>query len=189
MIPEYHSRTFIIKNFSIHQENLEPIYSQTLEINGLIWRLKVYPYGNGSVRGTYLSVFLELIHGLNETYKYEYRIEMIHQLSNDLTKNILREFSSNFDIGECWGYNKFFLLNHLRTEGFLDNDTLILRFQVRSPTYQEKSRDQQWYIKQLKNNNEQLNNEIQNLKEQLQKINPVDNDNDQYTTFEVNECY
>ena len=49
------------------------MYSPPLHVNGLSWRLKVYPDGNGVVRGNYLSVFLELSAGLPETSKYEYR--------------------------------------------------------------------------------------------------------------------
>ena len=94
---------------------------------------------------------------------------MIYQLTKDPSKNIIREFASDFEVGECWGYNKFFSLDALITDGFLDitKDTLIIRFQVRSPTFQQKSRDQQWYIKQLENDNQQLNNEIKNLHEKI----------------------
>jgi len=114
---------------------------------------------------------------------------MIHSLTKDSSKNIIREFISDFEVGECWGYNKFFLLDALRTEGYLDiiNDTLILRFQVRSPTYQQKSRDQQWYIKQLENDKEQLNNEIKILREKIQSTN-LDNQkkiDDEYTSLQV----
>ena len=42
--------------------------------------VQVYPDGNGVVRGNYLSVFLELSAGLPETSKYEYRVEMVHQV-------------------------------------------------------------------------------------------------------------
>lgn len=53
---------------------------------------------------------------------------MINQLQvNDETKNILREFTSDFEIGECWGYNRFFRLDLLNNEGFLQRDTLILK--------------------------------------------------------------
>ena len=58
----------------------DPVYSPPLNVNGLSWRLKVYPDGNGVVRGNYLSVFLELSSGLPETSKYEYRVEMVHQV-------------------------------------------------------------------------------------------------------------
>ena len=54
------------------------------------------------VRGNYLSVFLELSAGLSETSKYEYRIEMVHLANNDASRNIVREFASEFDVGECW---------------------------------------------------------------------------------------
>jgi tripartite motif-containing protein 37 len=169
IVPQYDSSTFVITNFSILRHNVDPIYSQPLHINGLTWRLKVYPDGNGTVRGTYLSVFLELTNGLNEPSKYEYRVEMIHQLSKDPSKNIVREFASDFEVGECWGYNRFFLLDALITEGFLDtdNDILILRFQVRPPTYQQKCRDQQWYITHLENDNHHLHNEMKILREKI----------------------
>ena len=78
----------------------DPIYSPPLIINGLSWRLKVYPDGNGVVRGNYLSVFLELSAGLSETSKYEYRVEMVHQESKDPSKSIVREFASDFEVGE-----------------------------------------------------------------------------------------
>lgn len=54
---------------------------------------------------------------------------MIHQGSRDACKNIVREFASDFEIGECWGYNRFFRLDLLASEGYLniENDSLILR--------------------------------------------------------------
>ncbi len=133
IVPHYESATFILGQFSCLQHKADPVYSPPLNVNGLSWRLKVYPDGNGVVRGNYLSVFLELSAGLPETSKYEYRVEMIHQGSRgDATKNVVREFASDFEVGECWGYNRFFRLDLLASEGYLntENDTLILRFQV-----------------------------------------------------------
>lgn len=131
--------------------------------------LQVYPDGNGIVRGNYLSVFLELSAGLPETSKYEYRVEMIHQHSRDASKNIVREFASDFEIGECWGYNRFFRLDLLASEGFLntETDTLVLRFQVRPPTFFQRCRDQQWYINQLQTVQMQYVAQINELKERL----------------------
>jgi hypothetical protein len=42
---------------------------------------------------------------------------------------IQREFVSDFEIGECWGYNRFFRLDLLADEGYLNcnKDTLDLR--------------------------------------------------------------
>ncbi|CAG9771681.1 unnamed protein product [Ceutorhynchus assimilis] len=150
IIPPYFKSRFVMRDFSQLQLKAEPVYSAPLHYNGLCWRLKVYPNGNGVVRGNYLSVFLELGAGYPETSKYEYRIEMISQ-TGDSEKNIIREFASEFEVSECWGYNRFFRLDMLATEGFLNiqMDTLVLRFQVRAPTYFQLCRDQQWFISQL----------------------------------------
>ena len=47
----------------------DPVYSSHLNCNGIKWRLKVYPDGNGVARSNYLSVFLELVEGVSETSK------------------------------------------------------------------------------------------------------------------------
>nr|XP_033326823.1 E3 ubiquitin-protein ligase TRIM37-like isoform X1 [Megalopta genalis] len=169
IVPGYDSATFAMQNFTQLQLKADPVYSAPLHVNGLCWRLKVYPDGNGVVRGNYLSVFLELSAGLPETSKYEYRVEMIHQGSRDTSKNIVREFASDFEIGECWGYNRFFRLDLLATEGYLNTelDTLILRFQVRPPTFYQRCRDQQWYISQLVTVQNQYAAQINELKERL----------------------
>eukprot|EP00096_Caligus_rogercresseyi_P000740 TRINITY_DN11251_c0_g1_i1.p1 TRINITY_DN11251_c0_g1~~TRINITY_DN11251_c0_g1_i1.p1 ORF type:complete len:921 (-),score=249.89 TRINITY_DN11251_c0_g1_i1:106-2868(-) len=151
IVPQYNSALFRLNNFSSLQNKALSVYSPPLSDNGLSWRLKVYPDGNGVVRGNYLSVFLELSAGLPEPSKYEYRVEMIHQGSRDSSKNVVREFASDFEVGECWGYNRFFRLDLLASEGYLntETDTLLLRFHVRPPTYFQQCRDQQWYIHQL----------------------------------------
>ena len=59
---------YIFSN-SLLQHKADPVYSPPLNVNGLSWRLKVYPDGNGVVRSNYLSVFLELSAGLPETSK------------------------------------------------------------------------------------------------------------------------
>jgi len=169
IVPAYDSSTFCISNFSTLRHKGDPVYSDPLNINGLSWRLKVYPDGNGVVRGNYLSVFLELTAGLPETSKYEYRVEMIHQSCLDSSKNIVREFASDFEVSECWGYNRFFRLDLLGSEGYLSvqNDTLILRFQVRAPSYYQKCRDQQWHINQMEASHQHYIQQINELKERL----------------------
>jgi len=188
IVPAYDEKTFSMAQFSVLQGKADPVYSPPLHINGLSWRLKVYPDGNGVVRGNYLSVFLELSAGLPETSKYEYRVEMIHQGSQapstpatssgatnssrgqgqDNTKNIIREFASDFEVGECWGYNRFFRLDLLSSEGYLAGDSLTLKFQVRPPTYYQKCRDQEWYISQLQSLTSQYTQQIGELKSQAQ---------------------
>ena len=54
------------------------IFSPEMRINGLIWRIKLYPLGNNSARGEYISIFLELTDGLNDKSVYYYKIELIN---------------------------------------------------------------------------------------------------------------
>jgi len=163
IVPAYDEKTFSMSHFSLLQSKADPVYSPPLHVHGLSWRLKVYPDGNGVVRGNYLSVFLELSAGLPETSKYEYRVEMVHQ-ARDNSKNIVREFASDFEVGECWGYNRFFRLDLLSSEGYLSGDSLTLKFQVRPPTFYQKCRDQQWYIHQLQTLTAQYTQQIAELK-------------------------
>lgn len=166
VVPPYDSGTFVMQSFSKLQQEAEPVYSSPLRTDGLCWRLKVYPYGNGAVRKEYLSVFLELSAGYPETSKYEYRVQMIHP---NTSKIIQREFVSDFEVGECWGYNRFFRLDLLAEEGYLNTtkDSLELRFQVRPSTYFQKCRDQQHYINRLQRQEQLHLNKIKDLKGRL----------------------
>ena len=67
--------------------------------------VQVYPDGNGVVRGNYLSVFLELSAGLPETSKYEYRVEMVHQVCLGLMP-IIHTFTLNAGKRLCQEYCK-----------------------------------------------------------------------------------
>ncbi|RXM95263.1 E3 ubiquitin-protein ligase TRIM37 [Acipenser ruthenus] len=174
LVPGYDSSTFVLANFRTGMEWCEGTTSRS-SWNCRLGFLRLQSMhdarrdGNGVVRGNYLSVFLELSAGLPETSKYEYRVEMVHQASSDPTKNIIREFASDFEVGECWGYNRFFRLDLLASEGYLNmqSDTLVLRYQVRSPTFFQKCRDQYWYISQLEAAQTSYIQQINNLKEEL----------------------
>jgi len=43
IVPPYDSRTFQIDIFSKIRHKGDPVYSEPLNVNGLSWRLKVYP--------------------------------------------------------------------------------------------------------------------------------------------------
>jgi len=52
----------IINNFKEIKDEI--VYSDVLKINGIVWRIKVYPKGNGVAKDHYLSVFLEMVQGV-----------------------------------------------------------------------------------------------------------------------------
>lgn len=103
-------------------------------------------------RGEFLSVFLELASGYPGVSKYEYKVAMLH-VSRNTEKAVFREFSSDFEVGECWGYNRFYRLEHLLNRGFIDKsqDSLCLKFSVRCPSYYKESHLQEIRIYYLKN--------------------------------------
>jgi hypothetical protein len=61
LVPKFHKFSYVLENYSQLGEGI--IYSPPEVVNGLEWRLKVYPRGNGVAKGTHLSVFLELSKG------------------------------------------------------------------------------------------------------------------------------
>jgi len=61
LVPEYDSATFVMMNYSKLRKTKDIVYSEPLQKNGLVWRLKIYPNGNGVAKGGYLSIFLELV--------------------------------------------------------------------------------------------------------------------------------
>jgi hypothetical protein len=148
MFPDYMKGEFIIENFSTVKEIKETIYSDPLTSYGVTWRLKVYPNGNGSARGNFLSVFLEMVKGYSTPAKYDYKLEMENCLDKDL--NISREYTSEFVVGECWGYNRFWNSISVQEENFIDReDKLKLKFYVRASSFAQQSSDQEKYIDKL----------------------------------------
>ncbi|XP_045485019.1 E3 ubiquitin-protein ligase TRIM37-like isoform X6 [Pieris rapae] len=166
IVPSYDSSTFTLTKFTKLRDAARPVISDPLYVYGLCWRLVVDPDGFGGNQGRYLSVGLKLMAGLPENSTYECRFEMLHQESEDPSKNFVTELTSVFEVGKCCRVKKFFRLDLLASDGYLnqETDTLILRFQVRPPTFYQRCRDQQWYINKLMDEHDL---QIIDLKERL----------------------
>lgn len=59
---------------------------------------------------------------------------------------MIREYSSNFDIGECWGYNQFIPIEELNNDFLSEAGDLMFNVNVRNPSYRSLVRDQGKYI-------------------------------------------
>ncbi|PRP86343.1 hypothetical protein PROFUN_05484 [Planoprotostelium fungivorum] len=170
IVPPYESKVFKLKNYTKLTD--EVVYSDTLISNGMTWRLKIYPNGNGLARGSYVSVFMEQLKGLREPAKYDYKVEMINHRKPD--QNVVREFSSEFQEGECWGYNRFYQIEQIRQEGFISDDSdqcVTLRFHVRPPNVFQLCRDQQRHILNMEAERVQSNQREEELKSQVEELN------------------
>lgn len=65
----------------------------------------------------------------------------------DSNRKVTREFQSEFEVGECWGYNRFYRIDLLESEQYLgDDDSLTLKYYVRAPNFSQHCHDQQIYI-------------------------------------------
>ncbi|VDN96332.1 unnamed protein product [Rodentolepis nana] len=164
--PQLSTGEFVIENFNRVRQQVEPLYSPPLERDGIVWRLKVYPNGNGAVRGEYLSVFLEMTTGRSEASTYEYSIQLVHQGPPPVSaKCITREFASDFAVGECWGYNRFIQVHLLEAEDYISrtNDTLRFKYMVRPHSYEVQCRDLRWRVEQLEQEKLQLKEKAKEL--------------------------
>lgn len=98
------------------------------QVNGLSWKLLLYPNGYNEGQNQFLSVFLSVT-GLTQPSIFECRLEMLHK-SKDVNKIFPRKFVETFKNGERIGFPKFYPLVYLEPNGFLSQDILELRFQV-----------------------------------------------------------
>ena len=146
--PEYVASTLILHDFTALRRHTEVTYSEPLHCYNSTWRLKLYPSGNGAAQHSYLSLFLELLQG-GVQGNYDYRVELVNPIDPDL--RLVREFSSDFTPGECWGYNRFLQLDKLLTDGYLDpsEDRLVFRFAVRPSSFSQLCSSQRAYIETL----------------------------------------
>lgn len=79
-------------------------------------------------------------------------------MNNKNTKDsVIREYSSNFDIGECWGYNQFIPIEELGNDFLTDVGDLLFIVNVRNPSYRSLVRDQKQYIEFLESQAAQHN--------------------------------
>lgn len=56
LVPNYHKFNYKLKKYSELPDSI--VYSDPCALNGIEWRLKIYPKGNGGAKNTHLSVFL-----------------------------------------------------------------------------------------------------------------------------------
>jgi uncharacterized coiled-coil protein SlyX len=156
MLEESHSylgeMIWRIPNFRQRQEDAKsnkfssiyslPFYSSRY---GYKMCLRLYPYGDGSGKGTHLSLFLVIMRGeYDDILEWPFRHKVTFQLLNLKSgqKDVVDAFradpeSSSFkkpvsDMNVATGCPRFAPLDALYTQGFVANDTIFLRAKVES---------------------------------------------------------
>jgi hypothetical protein len=147
VLPSFKTLTFSIQRFL---ECEDCINSQILKAYLNSWQLKVYPRGNGSSSGEYVSVFLKLVDCVTDDQNFEFRIEMVHE---NCLLSVVKEGNLRFSRGECWGFSRFLMISQVRS-GFLIKDSVTFTLSVRPSSYQQISSDQSKLITSLKNSNQ-----------------------------------
>eukprot|EP00761_Pharyngomonas_kirbyi_P009368 gb/GECH01009384.1/.p1 GENE.gb/GECH01009384.1/~~gb/GECH01009384.1/.p1 ORF type:complete len:678 (+),score=182.24 gb/GECH01009384.1/:1-2034(+) len=168
IVPDFIVGRMILHPFSQLKKSADMLYSSEIKAYGASWRLKVYPNGNGVAFGSHLSVFLELVEGIVDHAKYEYYVVLISRRNSD--RKVMREFASEFEAHDCWGYNKFCQLDKIEHEGFISQDTLELRFGVRPPSFSQLAHHQNTYIDKLEKERREHISRIRELQGTIDKF-------------------
>jgi hypothetical protein len=79
---------------------------------------------------------------IQEVGKYKYKVEMCNHKTPDI--RISREFDSEFEPGECWGYNTYGKISALYEEGYVHpmEDYLEIVLHIKSPSFYHQVLDQ-----------------------------------------------
>ena len=154
----YHGDVFVLRNYSSRKRQNEIVFSKPLEVNGIRWRLKIYPNGSSPYKGQYLSIFVEMMRGWSGGGQYSYKVILAR--GGGSGESIEREYVSDFETSICWGYNRFCKLEDLISQGYLDtqNDQIVIKYMIRPSNHFQLIRDQQNFIRHLEETN--LRNKI-----------------------------
>lgn len=109
--------------------------------------------------------------------KYEYKIELVNH--RDPKLSVIREFASDFITSECWGYNRFFRIEQLESEGFItpEDDRLVIKYYVRAPTYYQKSKDLKKQVENLEAQNMAMKESLEKYKKLCEENGIINNEN------------
>nr|XP_019542953.2 E3 ubiquitin-protein ligase TRIM37-like [Aedes albopictus] len=123
-----------IRNVTEACSNYSCLYSDTLRDDlGGMWRLQVFPGGNGDVKGIFACIFLELVEGIPNIY--EFSVDLINESPK---KCIKKSLEHNFQPWMPFGWKNFVSREELLDGGFLKKDALMIRLAIRPPTVGHK---------------------------------------------------
>ena len=163
LVPPFQTMEVRIDDFKKHVEEFKGmkesdnrfLYSESKTMFGGVWRAKIYPNGNQCAINTHLSVYIELLKGVNPPAEFYYQVEIMP--ANKHQQAISKHYTSVFEPMDSWGWNKMAPLDVLY-KGYIDsNDTVTLMISLRPESYMV-------YAQQTKREYEILRNKYKKLK-------------------------
>jgi tripartite motif-containing protein 37 len=142
MVPPFESFEHRIPDFVEHVERFRGlaesecryIYSKTMRLYDLKWRMKIFPSGNGSGLNTHVSAFVELLDGIKAAISIVYQVEVVSPMIDG--RPFIRVYHSKFETLDSWGWNKLIQLQDVGR--FIDeNGGVVLRLSVRPENFCE----------------------------------------------------
>jgi len=119
--------SFIVQQFSSPNTPRKLLsYKKRDPLNAdVLWRLKVYPNGNGTAGFLALYIDIPSKHNLPDDWSCEREITFTLHHPTDPSKTIFKRTTHTFNDDEPdWGYNQIIPVVALSQRGFLQNDTI-----------------------------------------------------------------
>jgi hypothetical protein len=108
------------------------VYSDEKTLFGFLWRVKLYPNGNGVKSRGHLSIFVELLKGPKTPVDFCYRFALIN--ARDPGRSITRDSCSPYKMLDSWGWNTVISVSELVSRNtFLhgEDHSLLLEISLR----------------------------------------------------------
>lgn len=140
VLPPFSSHIFEINGFTELCEKTKKapessfVYLPEFKEYGAKWRIKLYPCGNSKGALTHISLFLEVLKGMENKYSFFYQVVIY----NDNTgASYERHYTSDFTNLDSWGWNRYFPIKSIFDNEFLDKATnkLTIKVNIRPVTY------------------------------------------------------
>ncbi|KAM4072201.1 hypothetical protein ACB094_11G119700 [Castanea mollissima] len=127
--PPNSTMTWKIEKFSTLDKSF--YFSQEFTVEGLKWKIKVYPKGNTDQIPEAISIFITFCDCIPSEHKIyaEYKLRIRNQVQGNHMERLGKHWFSN-SLG--WGFPQFMFLNDLHDafKGFLVNDTIIVEAEI-----------------------------------------------------------
>ncbi|CAM4801234.1 unnamed protein product [Rotaria magnacalcarata] len=135
------------------------------------WSLIIYPNNFNYKHQHVLSIFLKLDSGIPQPIEYTFIIELLHS-SGDASRKYSMERTHSFQPGLRSGWESFYQVNCLKSDGFIwqNEDQIKFRFKIRTATILEQIKLLESHAHQMKDNARDADDVAARLQGEKKKI-------------------